>query len=67
MGGWCVRYGWIGGRHVRYGWIGGRKYGYKGGAGLALCKKKKGKNYAVFHFTGKRFFIYIYDVITWGK
>jgi hypothetical protein len=30
-------------------------------------QKKKEKNYAVFYFTGKRFFLYIYDVITWGK
>jgi hypothetical protein len=26
--------------------------------------KKKGKNYAVFYFTGKRFFFYIYEVFT---
>ena len=30
--------------------------------------KKKEKNSAVFYFAGKRdFFIYIYEVITWGK
>jgi hypothetical protein len=27
-------------------------------------KKKKEKNYAVFYFAGKRFFIYIYEVFT---
>jgi hypothetical protein len=30
-------------------------------------QKKKEKIYAVFYFTGKRFFFYIYDVITWEK
>jgi hypothetical protein len=29
--------------------------------------KKKGKNYAVFYFTGKRFFFNIYDVIVKQK
>jgi hypothetical protein len=35
----------------------------------SLMKQKiKAKNYAVFCFAGKRFlYIYIYDVITWGK
>jgi hypothetical protein len=34
----------------------------------SLMKQKiKGKDYAVFRFAGKRFFFYIYDVITWGK
>jgi hypothetical protein len=36
----------------------------------SLVKQKiKGENYAVFCFAGKRkvFFIYFYDVITWGK
>jgi hypothetical protein len=28
---------------------------------------KKAKNHAVFCFAGKRFFFYIYDVITWEK
>ena len=28
-----------------------------------MKQKKKGKNYAVFYFTGERFFFYIYDVI----
>ena len=30
-----------------------------------MKRKKKWKNYAVFDFAGKRFFFYIYDVITW--
>ncbi len=35
---------------------------------MKLMKLKiKGENYAVFYFTGKRIFFYIYDVITWGK
>jgi hypothetical protein len=34
----------------------------------SLVKKNiKAKNYAVFCFAGKRFFFYIYDVITWEK
>jgi hypothetical protein len=33
--------------------------------GLALLRSKIAKNYAVFCFAGKRFFFYIYDVITW--
>jgi hypothetical protein len=35
---------------------------------MKLMKSKKGgENYAVFYFAGKRFFIYIYEVFTWGK
>jgi hypothetical protein len=30
-----------------------------------MKQKIKGKNYAVFCFAGKRFFFYIYEVITW--
>jgi hypothetical protein len=30
-------------------------------------QNKKAKNYDVFCFAGKRFFFYIYDVITWEK
>jgi hypothetical protein len=34
----------------------------------SLVKQKiKAKNYAVFYFAGKRFFFYIYDMITWEK
>jgi hypothetical protein len=29
-----------------------------------MKQKQKGKNYAVFCFAGKRFFFYVYDVIT---
>jgi hypothetical protein len=29
-----------------------------------MKQKKKEKNYAVFYFTGKKIFFYIYDVIT---
>jgi hypothetical protein len=32
-----------------------------------MKQKKKAKIYAVFCFAGKRFFFYIYDVITWEK
>jgi len=51
------------------GWMGGRRDGHQGGVkGQLLMKlKKKEKNYAVFYFAGKRFFFYIYDVITWEK
>ncbi len=34
---------------------------------MKLMKQKKGEKYAVFSFAGKRFFIYIYDVMTWEK
>jgi hypothetical protein len=30
-------------------------------------QNKKAKIYAVFCFAGKRFFFYIYDVITWEE
>jgi hypothetical protein len=40
-----------------------RVYGFS-----SLMKQKiKAKNYAVFCFAGKSFFLYIYDVITWEK
>ena len=32
-----------------------------------MKQNKKAKNCAVFCFAGKRFFFYIYDVITWEK
>jgi hypothetical protein len=33
-----------------------------------LKQNKKGKNFAVFCFAGKRkIFLFIYEVITWGK
>jgi len=57
------RYGRMGGRRER-----ARGEGQGGGIGLALLwSKKKGGNYALFYFTGKRFFFNIYDVITWEK
>jgi hypothetical protein len=59
MGGW--RDGLMGGRRERV--MGEYRF-------CSLVKlKKKEKNYAVFYyFAGKRnIFIYIYDVITWGK
>ena len=35
---------------------------------VKLMKQKKGGGkYAVFYFAGKRFFLYIYDVMTWEK
>jgi len=30
-------------------------------------KQKKGEKYAVIYFAGKRFFLYISDVMTWEK
>ncbi len=47
---------------VRYGWMGGRREKVRGGCGFSsLVKQKiKGKNYAVFCFAGKIFFIYIF-------
>jgi hypothetical protein len=60
----------MGGRCVRYGWIGGRREKVRGLYGFSSLVKqnKKGKNCAVFCFAGKRkFFFYIYDVITWGE
>jgi hypothetical protein len=45
------------------GWIYGGVYRFS-----SLVKQKiKGENYAVFCFAGKRFFFYIYDLITWEK
>jgi hypothetical protein len=35
------------------------------GVSSLMKQNKKGKNCAVFCFAGKRFFFYIYDVITW--
>jgi hypothetical protein len=53
----------------RGGRIGGRREKVRGVYGFSsLMKQKiKAKNYAVFCFAGKRFFFYIYDVITWEK
>ena len=58
------------------GWVGGgmgfefaRRGGAEGEGLVKLMKQKiKGINCAVFCFAEKRFFyIYIYEVITWGK
>ena len=57
VGGWAD--GWVaGGMDIR------GEYRFS-----SLVKpKKKEKIYAVFYFTGNRFiYIYIYDVIKWGK
>jgi hypothetical protein len=56
MGRWCVRYGQIGGRREKVRGV----YGFSS----LMKQNKKAKNYAVFCFAGKRFFFYIYDVIT---
>jgi hypothetical protein len=46
------------------GWMGGGMGGGRGRGFSSLMKQnKKGRNYAVFYFTGKRFFFYIYAVI----
>ena len=57
VGDWCMRYGWIGGRREKVRGV----YGF-----ISLVKQnKKGKNYAVKCFAGKRiFFFNICDVIT---
>jgi len=55
---------------VRNGRIGGRRVRTRGEYRFSpLVKfKKKEKNYAVFYFAGKRkYFVYIYDVITSPK
>ena len=61
MGGWMggCRNGWMGGRRVRA--TGEYRFSF-----LVKLKKKR-KNYAVFYFAGKRLYIYIYEVDTWGK
>jgi hypothetical protein len=52
LGGWCVRYGWIDGRREK---VRG-EYGFS-----SLVKQnKKGKNFAVFCFAGKRKLLYLY-------
>ncbi len=61
----CAAYGVAQGRGLRY----GRRDGHKGGVQgpLLMKEKKKGENYVVLYFTGKRFFFYIYDVIVKQK
>jgi hypothetical protein len=53
----------------RNGWIGGQREKVRGVYGFSSLMKqnKKAKNCAVFCFAVKRFFLYIYDVITWEK
>jgi hypothetical protein len=57
--------GWVGGWCVRYGWIGERKDGYKGVYRFSSLMKqnKKAKNYAVFCFAGFFLIFFCYEVI----
>jgi hypothetical protein len=73
VGGWGVRYGWIGGqcvRCMRYGRIGGRRVRVREVYGFSSLVKqnKKGKNCAVFCFAGKRkLLFYIFRCDYMGK
>jgi hypothetical protein len=59
--------GWVVGGAEREGKTKGfiKPLALKGGCGFSslMKQRKKGENYADFCFAGKRFFIYIYDVI----
>jgi hypothetical protein len=61
--------GWVGeGEGIGFEFAQGeRKTGGEHRFMMLMKSKKKGKNYAVFYFAAKRFFIYIYHVITWEK
>ena len=54
----------VDGRCVRYGWIGGRRVKVRGVYGFSSLVKqnKKGKNYAVFCFAGKKKFKIIFII-----